>query len=109
MRKMCARAAPTLVTARRLPPMRITEKRKLKGDGDEVVLVPLNARFAGDKTVLRFPAMKDSPARSFNFGEVVTLVPAGDANGWWVRADGGKNLAYVPTSSTAQLTNSKAL
>jgi hypothetical protein len=106
---MNRRVKSPLVKAQPLPTMRVAEVRKLEDAGDEVILVPLDAQFAGNKTVLQFPAMKDSPAGSFSFGQVVTLMPAGDANGWWVTTEGGQNIAYVPTTSTAQLAGSRAL
>lgn len=97
------------VKAMPLPPMRVASKRKLDGDTDEVVLVPLNARSDTEQAVLRFPVMKNSPAESMTFGDVVTFMPASEANGWWVKSETGKNLAYVPTTSTAQLSGSRAL
>lgn len=97
------------VKATPLPPMRIASKGKFDGDTDEVALVPLDARSDGEQAVLRFPAMKNSPAESMTVGDIVTFIPAGEANGWWVKSETGKNMAYVPTTSTAQLSGSKVL
>lgn len=99
----------TSVKAKPLPPMRVAEKISHQGDGDEVVLKPLDARFGGERTVLRFPAMNGSPADSMDAGDVVTFTPAGEANGWWVKSEAGANLAYIPTASTSKLSGTKAL
>jgi hypothetical protein len=99
----------TSLKAKPLPPMRVVEKINHQGDGDEVVLTPLDERFGGERTVLRFPAMNGSPANSMDAGDVVTFIPAGEANGWWAKSEAGNNLAYVPTASTAKLSGTKVL
>lgn len=97
------------VKAEPLPPMRVAAKKKIQAGGDEITLVHVDGFVGGEPTILRFPAVHGSPANLMSAGDVVTFTPAGEANGWWVKSEDGNNLAYVPTSSTAKLSGSKAL